>query len=78
MLYYIYTSVAPMHKCIGFAVSSVVVSCLAASNIISDPTSNTIFDPTSNLIFAHGFEHVFERKDSECEVSEREVSERLR
>ena len=46
-----------MHKCIEFAVSSVVVSCLAA--------------PNTNFEFV--FERVFAR-----EVSEREVSERLR
>ena len=56
-----------MHKCIGFAVSSVVVSCLVASDIISDPFSNIRFEPTSNIIF----ERVFEREDSEREVSER-------
>ena len=64
ILYYIilYTSVAPMHKCIEFAISSVVVSCLAAPN----------------TTFEFVFECVFAREVSEREVSEREVSERLR
>ena len=63
-----------MHKCIGFVVSSVAVSSLAASKLFFDPSSNRMFEPASNRIF----ERVFERGASEREVSEREVSERLR
>ena len=62
-----------MHKCIGFVVSSVAVSCLEALKLFSDPSSNRMFEPASNRIF----ERVFERGVSEREVSEREVSERL-
>ena len=73
MLYY-YTSVAPMHKCIGFVVSSVAVSSLEASKLLFEQSSNRMFESASNWFF----ERVFERGASECEVSEREVSERLR
>ncbi len=46
-----------MHKCIGFVVSSVAVSSLAASNIFFEPSSNIIFEPASNRFFERVFEH---------------------
>ena len=63
-----------MHKCIGFVVSSVAVSSVAASTFLFEPSLNRMFEPASNRFF----ERVFERGASEREVSEREVSERLR
>ena len=57
LYYYIYTSVAPMHECIGFVVPSVAVSSLAASNIFFEPSSNIIFEPASNRFFERVFEH---------------------
>ena len=53
---YIYTSVAPMHKCIGFVVSSVAVSSLAASKLLFEPSSNRIFEPHSNRFSERAFE----------------------
>ena len=56
---YIYTSVAPMHECIGLVVPSVAVSSLAASNIFFEPSSNIIFEPASNRFFESVFEDAF-------------------
>ena len=56
---YIYASVAPMHKCIGFAVPSVAVSSLAASNLFFEQSSNGMFEPASSRFFERVFEHAF-------------------
>ena len=65
---------APKHKCIGFVVSSVAVSSLAASIFFFEPSSNGMFEPVSNRFS----ERVFERDLFELVCSDVSVFECFR